>query len=163
MKICIMCRSEIPDGANVCPSCNAYYPPKTITNKQEDQERTPMTLKQLYFSFSGRIGRGTYLLKGMIPMYLIIVFLGNFVKYIDQYSTTQGDIFYSLECMITYLGFILLAWAWIALIVKRLHDLDMPGFYIFLCLVPGLNMYYLFYIYFMRGTNGPNNFGSDTF
>ena len=47
-------------------------------------------------------------------------------------------------------------------VVKRLHDLDRPGWHYFLCLVPIYGFPYLgLVLLFKRGTVGPNRYGLD--
>jgi uncharacterized membrane protein YhaH (DUF805 family) len=60
------------------------------------------------------------------------------------------------------------SWAGFALVVKRLHDLDKPGWhYVWMFLLPGLLgllgliwlLLGLLYLLLARGTDGPNRFG----
>ncbi len=43
--------------------------------------------------------------------------------------------------------------------IKRLHDLDMSGWWVLLFLVPLLNVLFGLYLLFAPGTDGPNRFG----
>lgn len=52
-------------------------------------------------------------------------------------------------------------WAAIAITVKRLHDLDRPGWQWWLLLVPLVNFYIGAILLFAKGTDGPNEFGDD--
>ncbi len=52
-------------------------------------------------------------------------------------------------------------WAGIAITVKRLHDLDRPGWHWWLLLIPLVNIYIGVILLFARGTHGPNTFGRD--
>jgi uncharacterized membrane protein YhaH (DUF805 family) len=52
-------------------------------------------------------------------------------------------------------------WAAIAVTVKRLHDLDRPGWQWFLLGVPLYNVYLGLVLLFAKGTVGPNRFGLD--
>lgn len=45
--------------------------------------------------------------------------------------------------------------------VKRLHDLDRPGWHYWLLLVPLYNLYLAMVMLFKKGTAGPNQFGND--
>ena len=45
--------------------------------------------------------------------------------------------------------------------VKRLHDLDRPGWHFWLLLVPLYNIYLSFVVLFGKGTEGSNQFGAD--
>ncbi|MBT4913097.1 MAG: DUF805 domain-containing protein [Longimicrobiales bacterium] len=52
-------------------------------------------------------------------------------------------------------------WAGIAITVKRLHDLDRPGWHWFLLAVPLYNIYLAIVLLFGRGSWGQNQFGAD--
>ena len=52
-------------------------------------------------------------------------------------------------------------WAGVAITVKRLHDLDRPGWHWWLLLVPLVNIYIGAVLLFQRGTWGQNQFGPD--
>ena len=46
--------------------------------------------------------------------------------------------------------------------VKRLHDLDRPGWHYWLLLVPFYNIYLSIVLLFVKGTPGANRFGMDS-
>jgi uncharacterized membrane protein YhaH (DUF805 family) len=46
-------------------------------------------------------------------------------------------------------------------VVKRLHDLDRPGWHFWLLLVPLYNIYLSIVMLFVKGTTGTNQFGPD--
>jgi len=50
-------------------------------------------------------------------------------------------------------------WAGICVTVKRLHDLDRPGWHWWLLAVPLYNIYLGFVLLFKKGTDGQNQFG----
>lgn len=52
-------------------------------------------------------------------------------------------------------------WAAMAITVKRLHDIDRPGWHFALFMVPIYNIYLGAICLFQRGTAGPNQFGPD--
>jgi uncharacterized membrane protein YhaH (DUF805 family) len=45
--------------------------------------------------------------------------------------------------------------------VKRLHDLNMSGWFYWLSLIPLVNLIFGLYMLFARGTVGPNRYGPD--
>ena len=52
-------------------------------------------------------------------------------------------------------------WAAVCITIKRLHDLDRPGWHWWLLSIPLYNMYLGLVLLFSKGTDGPNRFGSD--
>lgn len=114
---------------------------------------TPKSL----FAFEGRIGRQDFLIVQ------ICLFFGNFVLMtfysiiIQLSSILQGLL--SLTAIPIILG---LVWISLAAQIKRWHDVDKSGFWCFIVLVPILGALYAFYKnFFVKGTTGPNRFGSD--
>ncbi len=45
--------------------------------------------------------------------------------------------------------------------VQRLHDLDKSPVYIFLYIIPLVNIVFLFYLLFAKGTDGDNRYGTN--
>lgn len=52
-------------------------------------------------------------------------------------------------------------WAAICITIKRLHDLDRPGWHGLLFLIPLYNLYLSCVLLFVKGTEGANQFGAD--
>lgn len=108
-----------------------------------------MELKN-YFTFEGRMNR----LK-----YFGIIFLLGIIGAIFSVAT---ELTYNLV-----LAYINVSFSVIALIinifvtVQRLHDLKRPGFHYFLTFIPIYNIYFLLYLLFKKGTDGPNEYGAD--
>lgn len=49
----------------------------------------------------------------------------------------------------------------LAVMVRRLHDSDMSGWWFFIVFIPLFGMLFLLYLLIRRGTDGPNRFGPD--
>lgn len=49
----------------------------------------------------------------------------------------------------------------IAVAVRRLHDIDRSGWWIFICLIPVIGIIVLLVFYFIDGTPGDNRFGAN--
>lgn len=47
------------------------------------------------------------------------------------------------------------------LMIRRLHDLDRPGWWVIATFIPLLNLVLGLYLVFARGTYGPNQYGAD--
>jgi len=95
-----------------------------------------------YTDFNGRSGRAEYwwFVLGYFGALLILGLLGGF------------------------LGILLLLGAVVpslAVNVRRLHDIDKSGWWIFLGLLPLIGGIIVLVWHCMQGTNGPNRFGSD--
>ena len=53
------------------------------------------------------------------------------------------------------------AWAALATTVKRLHDLDRPGWHVLLLAIPLYNIYLSIVLFIVAGTAGNNEYGPD--
>jgi uncharacterized membrane protein YhaH (DUF805 family) len=52
-------------------------------------------------------------------------------------------------------------WAGVCITIKRLHDLNRPGWHWLLFMIPLYNIYLAILLLFKKGTDGSNDFGSD--
>lgn len=110
---------------------------------------------KLYFSFDGRISRSSYWLKYMLPYFVIYVVLamldissGSF-DYTIGYGTTSG--------LFTLAGII----PGLAMGAKRCHDRSRSGWFLLIGLIPLVNIWLLIELWFIKGTDGSNRYGSD--
>ena len=114
-----------------------------------------MTLQQVYFSFDGRIGRRTFWLKGVLLLGVIeialIIVAANF-----GVVATGGWL-----VLIMVLAAI---WPNLAVQVKRWHDRDKSGWWVLTGLIPIIGGIWTFIeVGLLKGTEGPNRFGAETF
>lgn len=106
------------------------------------------------FSFQGRANRAWYfwhtLLDGafVVGLILAIVIVGGVL----------GNPLFVLPAVgVLVAGGV----AGVAIAIKRLHDIDRPGWHWWLLLIPGYNIYLSLVMLFKRGRIGPNEFGAD--
>lgn len=124
---------------------------------------TPLTWKQILFSFKGRIPRrqywGAYLVQ--ILLILVVAFIGGLVAGVAGGADSAG----SGEAVISLIFipiYVIAVWSGLAVSVKRCHDRDRSGWFIFISLIPIIGgIWLLVELGFLRGTEGPNRFGGD--
>lgn len=114
---------------------------------------TPKSL----FTIEGRIGRQDYLIVQIGLFFSQFVLMTFYSIIIQSSASLQGLL--SLTAIPLILGLI---WISLAAQIKRWHDVDKSGFWCFIVLVPILGALYAIYKnFFVKGTTGPNRFGSD--
>ena len=106
--------------------------------------------KETFFSIKGRLRRKDYLIRTMllsVPAAIINVAF--------QDSQEPG--------LLLIVGLLLIASGVLVAMqaVKRLHDINMSGWYWFVFLIPLANFIFVLYILFKDGTPGPNEYGED--
>ena len=117
-----------------------------------NQGRGTMTIAQALFSFTGRMKRSDYWLKGFLPL-LPLGILNNVLIY--GVATDEAFI------LAIIIGLFSL-WPGLAVVVKRLHDRNHSGWFVLVALIPIVGAIWLVIeIGFLRGTSGPNRFGDD--
>lgn len=131
---------------------------------------------KFYFSFTGRINRSAYWRKYLLfPIgFLILTLLINTLppdlqadleafheatrrgRYLDFLDDTP------FELVLIAISAILCIWASLAVTAKRYHDRDKSAWWMLIALIPIIGIIWLLIeLGFLKGTDGPNRFGSD--
>jgi uncharacterized membrane protein YhaH (DUF805 family) len=100
-----------------------------------------------YVNFAGRACRSEYWY--WILFYFIGYVVTGLIDLAIGYQVTTG--LFGLAILLPSL----------AVTVRRLHDLDRTGWWIFLSLIPIIGWIILLIWYCTKGTEGPNRFGPD--
>ncbi|UCH72860.1 MAG: DUF805 domain-containing protein [Rhodospirillales bacterium] len=130
------------------------------------QAAPEMTLMKVWFSFEGRISRATWWMKYALP-YLGISFAVSILDMILGTHFVVVEASAANGYMDQTMGILSLIWTFpglwmsIAAGAKRCHDRNRSGWFQLLWLVPLVNLWVLVEIWFLRGTVGPNRFGTD--
>jgi uncharacterized membrane protein YhaH (DUF805 family) len=114
-----------------------------------------MSLKQVLFSFTGRIPRSTFWSFYFVYMGLfILAFILDLI--LGTYSETSGiGLFIGL---LTLAGIV----PFFAIYIKRCHDRDQSGWFLLVGLIPILGgLWLLMELGILRGTVGENHYGPD--
>jgi len=130
-----------------------------------------MPLWQLYLYPKGRIGRLTFFLKGLLPVWGLLllctfIFLAITASQASSRLSDTTATLYLIGVIILLVVMLLLIWVILMLIVKRFHDLGRSGWNILLWLIPLvgqiISIVSWINLYFLKGSDGPNRFGNDT-
>ncbi len=117
---------------------------------------TPLTWKQILFSFQGRIPRRQYWAVYGISMLVSLVYGGI--------AGLLANALHSPSMVIALLVplYVVLIWSGLSVVTKRCHDRDRSGWFFLVVLIPIVGPIWLFVeIACLRGTEGPNRFGGD--
>ncbi|MGN6670834.1 MAG: DUF805 domain-containing protein [Candidatus Nucleicultricaceae bacterium] len=121
-------------------------------------DKTPLLnwshLKFILFSPKGRLNRRRYWLTGLILLPVHIIYWGFTAFMFAQAQTAAG-------WMLVVAGIVLTIYTSLIISIKRLHDHDRKGHFLWLTFVPMANNWLTIEICFVRGTKGPNRFGED--
>ena len=118
-----------------------------------------MTITQILFSFTGRISRQTYwwatlgIVTGAFAWGILAVIIGAGFRNADP----AADTFPLILLAPMYLWIV---WCSLAVSVKRWHDRGKSGLWTFIQLIPYIGpLWALIELGFLKGTEGPNEFG----
>ena len=100
-----------------------------------------------YVVFEGRARRMEFWMFNLFSFIIVCVLSGIEVA-LGIFGLSA---LYSLAVLLPSLG----------VAVRRLHDTDRSGWWIFICLVPVIGIIILLIFYFMDGTAGDNRFGAN--
>lgn len=105
---------------------------------------------ETFWSAKGRLRRKDYLIRAIL---LAIPY--GIVLAISENSYDEGMVIFS-----AILG--IACWIILAIqAIKRLHDINMSGWWYLIFLIPYINLIFGLYVLFADGTKGPNNYGPD--
>ncbi len=115
---------------------------------------TDVGLVQMFLRYDGRLNRKPYIFRGLalfgmvFVIALIFAILGTTMK--SPTISMLGSVFS-----------IVAAVPGVMLMIRRLHDLDRPTWWVVGGFVPVVNVALGFYLLLARGTYGPNQYGPD--
>jgi uncharacterized membrane protein YhaH (DUF805 family) len=110
-----------------------------------------MDAMRRYVDFSGRASRSQFWL--FVLFYVIIIIIAVVID-ILVFNSLEGGIGV-LQLLVVLIHLI----PSIAISVRRLHDTDRSGWWIFISLVPLIGSIWLIVLYCLDGTQGNNRFG----
>lgn len=109
-----------------------------------------MDYRDVLLSFDGRINRSDFWLKGILPLFVVLLL----ITAID--SVITGGI-------IALLAQIVSIYPSVAIGVKRFHDRNKSGWWVLITLIPVIGgIWYLVECGILKGIEGANDFGPDT-
>lgn len=112
--------------------------------------------KELFFTSKGRLNRKSYIYRSLFLSLVLCVVQG-----VLTFATNTIDALELLFAVVAF-GFSLFSFVSnIMMDVRRLHDLDLSGWWMLLMLVPLVNIFFALYMLFFKGTDGPNQYGED--
>lgn len=112
--------------------------------------------KELFFTSKGRLNRKSYIYRSLFLSLVLCIVQG-----VLTFATNTIDALELLFAVVAF-GFSLFSFVSnIMMDVRRLHDLDLSGWWMLLMLVPLVNIFFALYMLFFKGTDGPNQYGDD--
>ena len=143
--------------------------PEETYSRQPDADKVTADKRSApgWFALHGRIGRQTYFLRmllisicGAVAAWLISLWFGTTLE-VSLPDSTDLSFFTAYAGIQIYLliGFLSQPFM-IPQATKRLHDLNMSGWYQLLFCVPLIGLLFILFVAFQPGTAGPNNYGA---
>ena len=107
------------------------------------------------FSFKGRLCVLGYMARSAILMLCIAVVAVIYIAF----ASSDLEAMTIISTVILGLAILPLVWIGVALMAKRLHDIDMSGWWILVTLVPVAGMLFTLYISLLPGSAEDNHYG----
>lgn len=172
--VCPKCGTENPASAMNCRQCkiNLEYAlansevakgisqdtTRPVAQEQPQQliKPVPTSIRDILFSFDGRIGRQTFWLS-IIALYVVF---GIAVSILGSIRTNQ--VIPTVAILLLAVIYIFFICANLAIQVKRWHDRNKSGWWVIINAIPYLGtIWAIIELGFLKGTFGPNRFGDD--
>ena len=114
------------------------------------------SIKDMFFSYRGRLNRKPFILRG-----LLLSVLSSVMSTIMTEMTEASSTVMHLLALLPLLLMVVLSVGTFMLIIRRWHDLGKSGWLSLLMLIPLLNFLVLIFLWVKKGTDGPNAYGDD--
>lgn len=123
----------------------------TPTPSTEHKYKTISTILELFW-IKGRLGVFSYMARTMV-VYLATIFVSVLWAIKDSSLSEEAH----LQTLVLYL--LPLVWIGVTLLVKRLHDINMRGWWVLTMSVPIIGLLFSLYIGLLPGDSVDNRFG----
>ncbi|MEO1745072.1 MAG: DUF805 domain-containing protein [Pseudomonadota bacterium] len=129
--------------------------------------KTPLpkpTVKWLLLSFRGRIGRKSFALGALLLVLVQFALFAWILSLGDESGRLELQGGSALFASLAIVGsWALAAWGLLAMAVKRLHDMDLPGVLAVLLIIPAIAFFTFLALAFMPGSRETNEHGPPPF
>ena len=117
----------------------------------------PVTIKWVLFGFKGRIGRKSFTLAALMMILIQAAVISQIIV------TPEDNPVTALWGLILLAVWIASAWAGVALAVKRLHDLGLPGILAICLLIPAISFFAFLFLAIVPSKQETNEHGRPPF
>ena len=132
------------------------YQPDPHGGAQGGPQAQRAEIKELFFTIQGRLNRKPFFLRGL-ALGILSLILSSVMGGLAETSST---VLHLVSLLMLPLILVCAAGS-LTLIIRRWHDLGKSGWFTLLLLIPLLNFLVMLYLWFVRGTAGPNAYGED--
>lgn len=134
---------------------NIYASPQA-TLENESAAIVPLTMKQLLFSFQGRIGRKAFWLTTLIATVVASLIIGAIFTGLASSEISETELIFILAIL-----YIPMTWIGLAIQIKRWHDRNKSGWWVLIMFVPVIGpLWALIETGFLAGSPAANDYGS---
>ena len=127
---------------------------ETVAEKTEGFIENKQSLKELFFTYEGRLNRKRYLLRG-----LALGLVGFLVFYLMTAAAFMTE-----NVLVAFADVVVYAIIFVSsfmLSIRRLHDMGKPGWWVAILFVPVVGIILSLVMLFKKGTEGANEYGPD--
>lgn len=149
-----MQHAPMPQPSAQADPYHAPAPPQTP--HQTGAHPSAESVKDMFFSYHGRLNRKRYILRALLVSVLMGLVNGVMGEMVESDSTVL-HILSLLPLFVVLAGCV----SSIMLAIRRWHDLGKSGWYNLLALIPLVNFFVTIYLWAKKGTEGPNVYGDD--
>ena len=128
----------------------------TYDNAAEGQPSSAKSIKEMFFTYRGRLNRKPFILRGFL-----LSILSSMMSTVMAEMTEASSVVMHLFALVPLILMVVLGVGGFMLIIRRWHDLGKSGWLSLLMLVPLFNFFVLIFLWVKKGTDGPNTYGDD--
>lgn len=128
----------------------------TYDGAAEGQPPSAKSIKEMFFTYRGRLNRKPFILRGFL-----LSILSSIMSTVMTEMTEASSVVMHLLALLPLILMVVFGAGAFMLIIRRWHDLGKSGWLSLLMLIPLFNFFVLIFLWAKKGTDGPNTYGDD--
>ncbi|MCP4318384.1 MAG: DUF805 domain-containing protein [Hyphomicrobiales bacterium] len=112
-------------------------------------------MRWFFFGLSGRIGRAPYILGTLLQIAIFAILFTQILAF------PEDSVQFTYWSLVFFAYALVFVWIMVAMSVKRLHDMEIPGAVVLCLFVPVVSIIAFLVMCVWKGTDGPNDYGND--
>jgi len=113
-------------------------------------------LKNIYVDCAGRMSRKMYWVFGVFGLFIFTILATVFLYFATAAMGLGRELSFYISLSIIFIATL---WPFLSVTIKRLHDIDLTGWFSLIALVPYINLLFVLLVGLVPGNKATNKYG----